>query len=48
MVPTIDFTNYNIYSNLGSFTEIIDGDSKKYLHTFIGQIKSDNSYQIFI
>ena len=47
LISTMDFTGYNIHSNLGSLIEIINDDSKQYLHTFIGQIKGDNSYQNF-
>ena len=44
---SLDFTNYKIYTLISSLIEDDYGSSKKYLHTFIGQTKSDQTFQNF-
>ena len=46
-VNTIEFSNYNVYSTISTLMEIDNGNTKEYLHTFIGQNKDDQSYQSF-
>ena len=41
------FTNYDIHSFLGNLFEIKNGDTREYLHTFIGQEKTDRSHRNF-
>ena len=44
---SMDFTNYDIHSYLGNLFEIKNGDTREYLHTFIGQEKTDRSQNNF-
>ena len=46
-VSTIDFTNYDIYTFLGTLMEIANNNKEEYLHTFIGQQKSDITHKYF-
>ena len=39
--PSINFTNYDIHTQIGALFEIKNGDTSNYLHTFIGQDKND-------
>ena len=46
-VYTIDFTNYDIHSYIGTLIEIPNSNPKKYFHTFIGQHKSNREQKKF-
>ena len=46
-ISTINFTNYDIHSYLGNIIEIQNGGTREYLHTFIGQEKTDRNQNNF-
>ena len=46
-ISTINFTNYDIHSYLGNIIEIQNSGTREYLHTFIGQEKTDRNQNNF-
>ena len=38
---SMNFTKYDIHSQIGNLLEVTNGDTKEYLHTFIGEDKDD-------
>ena len=46
-ISTIDFTNYEIHTHVGSLFEIKNGNSREYWHTFIGKYKTERTTENF-